>query len=45
MGMVIDYLPTDLISGTDPFSRIVYEAPLKVVPTSSAMTNFLESPE
>jgi hypothetical protein len=41
---VIDYLLTDLISGTNPGSRSAYEAPLYVVPISKARTNFLEGP-
>lgn len=44
-GGSIDYLPTDLISGTKSGSRIAYEAPLHVVPISNARTSFLEGPE
>ena len=44
MGGVIDYLPTDLMLGTNPGSRIAYETPLYVVPMSNARTNFLEGP-
>jgi hypothetical protein len=40
----IDYLETDLISGTILGSRRAYDAPLKVVPISNAITNFLEGP-
>jgi hypothetical protein len=36
----IDYLPTDLISGTSPGSRSAYETPLYVVPMSKARTSF-----
>ena len=44
-GESIDYLPTDLISGTNPGSRSAYETPLNVVPISNASTSFLEGPE
>ena len=38
------YLPTDLISGTNPGSRSAYETPLYVVPMSKARTSFLDDP-
>jgi len=44
MNEVVDYLPTDLISGTNPGSRNAYETPLSIVPISNARTNFLEEP-
>lgn len=44
-GERIDYLPTDLISGTKSGSRSAYETPLNVVPISKARTSFLEDPE